>query len=184
VLLAAADRLSAAGEDLGRLLQHGHPEQELLELARLFWEQLLTSGSRSLAGFGWMAEVEALEDATWLQLTRRTLEVRAGVLDWSQAMADRAGEAAPSAESLDILNLLVRMPGNLGSNGRLARRPWQFAIGRGLCETRLNIAGWIVPCASTVSCSSAPATIPIRWSISSTSSSCLNSRRPPPHPQT
>jgi len=124
-VLAAADRLSAAGEDLGRLLQHGHPEQELLELARLFWEQSLTSGSRSLAGFGWMAEVEALEDATWLQLTRRTLEALAGVLDWSKAVADRAGEAAPSAESLDVLNLLVRMPGE----------PWQQ---RSVGETALT----------------------------------------------
>lgn len=107
-LAAAPDRLSAAGEDIGRLLRHNEPEPEFVERARSFWEAALASGSSDLGGFGWMAEVTALDDATWLALTLQTLKATRGVLDWSQEVAARAASCDASPVALDVLNLLVR----------------------------------------------------------------------------
>ena len=107
-LLVTANRLSAAGEDLGRLLRHGEPEPEFVERARVFWETALASGSPDLLGFGWMAEVTALDDATWLALTLCTVKATNGAIDWAQEVAARTARCQASADALEVLNLLVR----------------------------------------------------------------------------
>lgn len=107
-LLVAANRLSAAGEDVGRLLRHGDPDPEFVQRGREFWEAALASGSPNLLGFGWMSEVANLTDEDWLSLTLRTLRATSGALDWSQEVAERVSRCGPSPQALEILNLLLR----------------------------------------------------------------------------
>jgi hypothetical protein len=102
-------RLSEAGEVLGRLLRHGDAEQEHLFFAIAFWDVAIATNMRDgLAGFGWMAEVEQLDDETWAELTLRTLVVTDGRVDWSQKVAERVATPPASTTSLAIMNHLVR----------------------------------------------------------------------------
>ena len=105
--LAAADLLSDSGEQLGRMLR-GDPDPGYIQRGRAFWESALATGLTKLSGFGWFAEVEGLDDATWLDLTLRTIQQTPGQLDWAHAVAERAVNAMPSEAALGVLNALVR----------------------------------------------------------------------------
>ena len=63
-------------------------------------------------GFGWYADISALDDATWSHLTRRTLTLTHGWIDRARKVAERASRANPSPDTLEILNQLVRGGGD------------------------------------------------------------------------
>lgn len=107
--LSQVDRLSKAGEALGRLIRDEDASPDHVAVAVQFWETSVPcGGADSLAGFGWYAEVSSLDDATWALLTRQTLAVTRGRIDWARRVADRAAHPQPSADTLEILNQLLR----------------------------------------------------------------------------
>ena len=110
--------LSSSGEALGRLLRHDDADEESIATAIRFWDAAnATTDADALAGFGWLAEVEQLDDDMWASRTMATLAVTAGRLDWSQKVAERAASLEPSATTLTIMNSLIR-----GASDQWARR--------------------------------------------------------------
>jgi hypothetical protein len=102
-------QLSKAGETLGRLLRHPEAEDAHIALAITFWDAAIATGDRDgLAGFGWLAEVEKLDAATWASRTMATASLTDGHLDWSHKVAERAASLPPSKTTLAIMNSLVR----------------------------------------------------------------------------
>jgi hypothetical protein len=71
-----------------------------------------TSPAHMVTGFGWYAEITVLDDAAWADLTRRTLTLTHRRIDHAGRVAERAARANPSAESIEILNQLVRGGGD------------------------------------------------------------------------
>ena len=107
--LRSANMLSRAGETLGRLLGADDTRPEHVELGVQFWAQAVDGGTaETLAGFGWFSEIGALDDATWTDLTLRTLTTTRGHIDWAHKVAERAATQPPSTATLSILNELVR----------------------------------------------------------------------------
>lgn len=107
--LRSTAMLSAAGENLGRLLRSEDVRAEHTELTIQFWEQALRGGTAdTLAGFGWLADATSLDENIWADLTQRTLAITHGRIDWSHRVAERAAAHAPSTRTLTILNHLVR----------------------------------------------------------------------------
>jgi hypothetical protein len=103
------NRLSLAGETLGRLLNTEDAAEEHLAVADRFWEEAIAQGSgQDLRGFGWFAEIAGFDDVRWATLTRSTLEVTGGSFDWAARVARRASGMTPSPVTLGLLNLLVR----------------------------------------------------------------------------
>lgn len=103
-------KISEVGESIGRLLR-GDPnlDDSLVASAIAFWREVIKLQSvESLNGFGWMAEVTAIDDETWSRLTVDTLTVTNGKIDWSHEVAERAAAQEQSRETLMILDLLVR----------------------------------------------------------------------------
>ncbi|MEZ5222216.1 MAG: hypothetical protein R2743_12035 [Ilumatobacteraceae bacterium] len=108
-LRQSPELLSKAGEMLGRLLRHQDAEASHVAVAARFWESAIEVGdSASLAGFGWMAEVERLQDERWAELVQKTLAKTAGKIDWAHKVAERTASMTPSATTLSIMNSLVR----------------------------------------------------------------------------
>jgi hypothetical protein len=102
-------RLSDAGQALGRLLGDGDASPEHAALAAQFWERSIRGGTvETLAGFGWYAEISALDDITWARLTRQTLTITRGRIDWARNVADRAARSRATPDTLEILNQLLR----------------------------------------------------------------------------
>lgn len=102
-------RLSQAGESIARLLRHDDANPHHIALAVTFWTAAIATGERDgLVGFGWLAEVDALDDDTWTRLTLETASLTGGRLDWSHKVAQRAISVEPSTTILAIMNLLVR----------------------------------------------------------------------------
>jgi hypothetical protein len=94
---------------LGRLLRHSETEDVHLARAVEFWDGALVVGvPDGLAGFGWLAEVDLLDDELWASRTQATLGQTAGSIDWSHKVAERAASLPPSTTTLSILNSLVR----------------------------------------------------------------------------
>lgn len=117
-LLQSPASLSKAGEALGRLLRHDDAQHDHIRCAVTFWERAIaTNVAEGLPGFGWMAEIEQLEDPEWAELTVRTLAVTDGQIDWSQKVAQRAAAVSPSTTTLSIMNHLIR-----GSSNEWERR--------------------------------------------------------------
>lgn len=82
---------------------------EHVALAAQFWEKSIHKGTaETLAGFGWYAEISALDDITWARLTRQTLSITRGRIDWARHVADRAARSQPTPDTLEILNQLLR----------------------------------------------------------------------------
>lgn len=106
--LKALDRLSDAGEALGRLLDEDDPRPEHVTIALEFWEAAIGTGVVHLDGFGWFAEVKAIDDAAWADLTARTLAATHGRIDWSHEVADRAAHRPITQTRLSILDAMVR----------------------------------------------------------------------------
>lgn len=107
--LRSAGKLSPAGEALGHLLRSEDTSPEHARLAVQFWTHAIDGGTaESLAGFGWLSDIGALDDDTWIDLTRRTLTATGGRIDGAHKVAQRATTQPPSAGTLAILNHLVR----------------------------------------------------------------------------
>ena len=107
--LRSLGRLSDAGQALGRLLGDGDASPEHAGLAAQFWERSIHGGTvETLAGFGWYAEISALDDITWARLTRQTLTITRGRIDWARNVAGRAARPQPTPDTLEILNQLLR----------------------------------------------------------------------------
>jgi hypothetical protein len=109
--LRSTNKLSAAGEALGRLLPAEDTNPELVHLAVQFWAYAIDGGTgtdETLAGFGWLSEIGALDNDTWTDLTRRTLTATRGRIDWAHKVAERAAAQPPSTGTLAILNELAR----------------------------------------------------------------------------
>ena len=101
--------LSDAGEVLGRLLRHDDADEAHIATAVSFWDAAnATADAASLAGFGWLAEVEQLDADMWASRTMATLAVTGGRIDWSQKVAERAASLEPSTTTLAIMNSLIR----------------------------------------------------------------------------
>ena len=102
------DLLSKAGEALGRLASDA-TEPDALDSAVALWHSAIAAGPKaSLAGFGWMSMISALDDELWAGLTRQTQRANKGVLDWADRVCTRAGAITPSATTLGIFDDLVR----------------------------------------------------------------------------
>lgn len=100
---------SDAGEALGRML-YDAPD-DAVRLGVGLWAGVLESGvQRSLAGFGWFAEVSAIDDAGWSDLTLRTMKASAGSITWSHGITKRIALMEPTPTTLAILDDLVRRP--------------------------------------------------------------------------
>jgi hypothetical protein len=101
--------LSDAGEVLGRLLRHDDADEAHIATAVSFWDAAnATADADSLAGFGWLAEVEQLDADVWAIRTMATLAVAGGRIDWSQKVSERAASLEPSMTTLAIMNSLIR----------------------------------------------------------------------------
>jgi hypothetical protein len=53
------------------------------------------------------SEITALDDDTWTCLTRQTLSLTRGRIDWARHVAERAARQEPSVDTLEILSLMV-----------------------------------------------------------------------------
>jgi hypothetical protein len=76
-----------------------------------FWEKAISVSHGTpeiLTGFGWYANVPSLDDTTWNRLTRRTLTITRGRIDWALRVADRAAQQQHTTDTLEILNQLLR----------------------------------------------------------------------------
>jgi hypothetical protein len=112
--LGATGALSEAAMLLGAELSNEDASTEHAAIAGRFWKYLLDHepSADMAAGFGWYADISALDDATWSHLTRRTLILTRGRIDRAREVAERASRADPSPDTLEILNQLVRGGGD------------------------------------------------------------------------
>jgi hypothetical protein len=102
--------LSKAGEALGRLARNA--DEKALPVAVALWAAALDSGSdQDLGGFGWFAEVTAMDDAEWADLTLRTLQASGARIDWANGVGERAAAMEPTITTIVILDDLVRHAG-------------------------------------------------------------------------
>jgi hypothetical protein len=102
--------LSAAGERLARLLMND-PAQDHLDRGALFWKQTLQHPSLSsdaFRGYGWWAEVEALDQERWERMTLVTCQRAEGSLDWCVKVAERCAREPITSTGLGILTKLLR----------------------------------------------------------------------------
>jgi hypothetical protein len=107
--LRSKNKLSAAGEALGSLLQSQDTSPEHAGLVVQFWTHALEdSTAQTLTGFGWLSEISVLDDSAWTDLTRRTLTATHGRIDSAHKVAERATAQPPSTATLAIMNQLVR----------------------------------------------------------------------------
>ena len=109
--LRSLGKLSDAGHALGRLLGSNEAAAGNVTLAARFWEKAvnISRGTpESLTGFGWYANIPGLDDITWNRLTRQTLTITRGRIDWAHRVADRAAHQQPTADTLEIHSQLLR----------------------------------------------------------------------------
>jgi len=101
--------LSKSGEALGRLLRHGEADDSHIACALVFWNAAIaTKEQEGLEGFGWLAEVDKLDNDTWAERTLSTLAVTGGRIDWSHKVGERVAALPASATTLAVMNHLVR----------------------------------------------------------------------------
>jgi hypothetical protein len=104
-----SDLLSAAGEALGRLLRHDDVEPKHVERGVEFWRAVVSrNDANAMSGFGWWAEVKALDRERWEALTLASAELAHGRLEWAHEVAKRAADESITEAGLAILNELVR----------------------------------------------------------------------------
>jgi hypothetical protein len=107
--LRSHHKLAQAAAALGQLLRAEDVDSEHVSLAVRFWTQAIDGGTaETLAGFGWLSEIGALDDTTWTELTLRTLTITRGRIGWARKVAERAATQPPTNTTLAILNELVR----------------------------------------------------------------------------
>lgn len=110
--LRSIARLSDAGGALGHLLREDD-NVERINIAVSFWQEALKEHKGALlTGFGWLAEIAAIDDQVWAQLMSETVMIAKGDIDWAHKIAERAAEMPPSAHTLTVLNELVRGQAN------------------------------------------------------------------------
>ena len=101
--------VSKSGHALGCVLDDAESDQSLVEVAADFWRTVLdTETGPAVEGFGFLAEVAAMDAATWEELTLRTIRATDGKIGWSHGIVKRLEAAHPTATGLDLLNELVR----------------------------------------------------------------------------
>ena len=86
-LLTSDSRLlSAAGASMSQLFLDGDVNPSRVEDVIQFWRLALDNNRdrEVLAGFGWLARVEALDDSLWSELTQATLSHTGGAIDMPQ----------------------------------------------------------------------------------------------------
>jgi hypothetical protein len=107
--------VSEAAKVLGAGLSNDNASTESITIAARFWQCALRSNpnANTLAGFGWYADITILDDATWSDLTRRTLSLTHGAIDRARDVAGRADHVTPSPDTLEILNQLIRGGGEV-----------------------------------------------------------------------
>jgi hypothetical protein len=113
--LRAMGAVSEAAKVLGAGLSNDNASTESGTTAARFWQCALRSNpnANTLAGFGWYADITILDDATWSDLTRRTLSLTHGAIDRARDVAGRAAHVTPSPDTLEILNQLIRGGGEV-----------------------------------------------------------------------
>ncbi|WP_392872773.1 hypothetical protein [Streptomyces sp. LN499] len=100
--------ISEAGKTLGLILRDQNDVADHVTVAVDFWRLAIDKYPRDLFGFGWMAEVSAISDSDWNTVMLITLQASRGKVDLPQSVAERASVQAQSAETLAILDALVR----------------------------------------------------------------------------
>jgi len=108
--LKTLDKLSSAGESLGRLLDNSTDlEDEVVQIAIDFWKQAIASRTNEpLSGFGWFAIAKQVDDEELAGLLKATLEAMDKSLDASYQVSERLAEAVPSEAVLIVFDLMVR----------------------------------------------------------------------------
>lgn len=97
------------GGTISQLLGENDVDQLHLEIAVDFWNSLLEKKLIDiLKGFGWMADVEAMDFELWADLTVRTLKVIDGQMVHGYRVAERIMASPPTKLGLEIINWLVR----------------------------------------------------------------------------
>lgn len=101
--------LPRVGGTISQLLGENEVDPRHLEIAVDFWNALLEKElTIILKGFGWMADVEAMNFELWTDLTLRTLTVIEGQMTSAYRVAKRIVTAPPTRPGLEIINELVR----------------------------------------------------------------------------
>ena len=101
--------LPRVGGIISQLLGKNEVDPRHLEIAADFWNALLEKElTIILKGFGWMADVEAMDFELWTDLTLRTLTVIDGQMTSAYRVAKRIMAAPPTKTGLEIINELVR----------------------------------------------------------------------------
>lgn len=98
------------GRSLGWVLRSDDLKPEWMQRALQFWDQMISRGPASALGeFGTMASCVGLDFDEWASYTLRTLHATEGPLDGAIGeMLDRLSSEAPTPDSLDIANQMVR----------------------------------------------------------------------------
>ncbi len=109
LLKQRTELIPKAAERLAKLLRNDEVDKKHLDAGVTLWQMLLqSSAASSLAGFGWMSIVTALDDSLWARLTRKTIEATPGKFGWDEEVAERAMTEPLITDKLAILDLLVR----------------------------------------------------------------------------
>lgn len=109
LLLAVGDAaVSAAGRALASMLR-GRLDRPVVDRAAAFWDQALSAkrGAAAYQGFGWMANVSAIDDDRWLHLMSRTVAATGGAIEVPQLVADRASQHPDDPRALGLVAALL-----------------------------------------------------------------------------
>ena len=108
-LRTSPELVSKSGHALASVLDDADVEASVVEVATDFWNAILeTETGAAVEGFGWLAEVAAMNTETWEELTLRTIKAANGRIDWSHGIAKRLAASNPTNTGLALLNELVR----------------------------------------------------------------------------
>ncbi len=101
--------LPKVGGTISQLLGKNEVDPLHLKIAADFWKSLLKKKMIDiLKGFGWMADVEAMDLELWTDLTVRTLRVIDGQMTHAYRVAEKVMASPPTKPGLEIINWLVR----------------------------------------------------------------------------
>ena len=101
--------LPKVGGTISQLFGKNEVDPLHLKIAADFWKSLLKKKMIDiLKGFGWMADVEAMDLELWTDLTVRTLRVIDGQMTYAYRVAEKVMASPPTKPGLEIINWLVR----------------------------------------------------------------------------
>ena len=108
-LRTSPELVSKSGHALASVLDDADVEASVVEFATDFWNAILeTETGAAVEGFGWLAEVAAMNADTWEELTLRTIKAANGRIDWSHGIVKRLAASHPTNTGLALLNEMVR----------------------------------------------------------------------------